>query len=52
MPEFPIISHWVRPTRLFNEGRLHSLSVKDIICLTNELEYNGTLADLLQLLKK
>ena len=32
--------------------RLHSLSVKDIICLTNELEYNGTLADLLQLLEK
>ncbi len=29
--------------------RLHGLSVKDIICLTNGLEYSGTLAELMQL---
>ena len=28
---------------------LQCLSAKDIICLTNDLEYSGTLADLLQL---
>ena len=32
--------------------RLQGLSVKDIICLTNSLEYSGTLADLLQLSEK
>ena len=24
MPEFPNIAHWIRPTSLFNEGRLYA----------------------------
>ena len=32
--------------------QLHGCSIKDIICLTNGLEYQGSLADLLQLIEK
>ena len=31
MPEFPNIAHWIRPTRLFNEGRLYAEAVPGVV---------------------
>jgi len=31
VPEFPNISHWVRPTRLFNEGKLYAGTLLGVV---------------------